>query len=118
MLNLFAFRLPRFITNNPYVQVAVIIGAFVGQFYAFYGLYKTVRLKRWGDLNNTDKSWKVLDSLFWSLIFIILYGLIYVTDSLFLLAFGLAYFFFVLPRVQEQVKRIDGFLASDDSSGQ
>ena len=55
MLNLFAFRLPSFITNNPYVQVAAIIAAFVGQFYAFYGLYKTVRLKKWGDLNNADK---------------------------------------------------------------
>ena len=118
MLNLFAFRLPRFVTNNPYVQVAIIIAVFVGQFFAFYDLYKNVRLKKWGKLSNTDKLLKVLDSLFCSLAFIFFYGLIYVTQSFFLLVPAMVWIFFVVPRVNEQVKRIDGFLASDDSPNQ
>lgn len=118
MLNLFAFRLPSFITSNPYVQVALVIFLFVGQFFAFYGLYKNVRLKKWRQLSNTDKFLKVLDSLFWSLGFIFIYGIFYVTESWFLLAPAMVYIFFVLPRVNEQGKRIDGFLASDDSPNQ
>ena len=118
MLNLFAFRLPRFVTNNPYVQIAIIIAVFVGQFFAFYDLYKNVRLKKWEKLSNTDKLLKVLDSLFCSLAFVFFYGLIYVTQSFFLLVPAMVWIFFVVPRVNEQVKRIDGFLALDDSPQQ
>ncbi len=121
MNHLFAFRfyLPRFITNNPYFQIGMVVLAFVGQFFALKDLYKTVRLKKWRDLNKLDKFYKILNSFNFSLFFFFGYYLIYILDttrseSWFILGPGLVYVFIILPRSEKQSERIDKILMEED----
>ena len=110
MFYVFALRLPRFITNNPYVQLACIVIFFVAQFFSFYGLYKTMRLKKWRDLSKLDKFYKILDSCMFALLVVVLYSLIYIDAGWFTIVPALVYVFLILPRVQRQAERIDNLL--------
>ena len=114
MTNLFAFRLPSFITRNPYVIKGVIVALFAFQFYQFYTLYKTTRLKTWNQLKNSDKLYKIHETVSPTIYSLVLYICLIETGDLFLvlLPFMVIYVFFNRYATR-QVERINNLLTKD-----